>query len=152
MTDNYLIHNLCELFKVKPNDSFTLPNKITYEQAVDLYDNFMHMYDYFLRTKNILIFLKPSHIMVINSTLFIPTNFEDLYSSHNLHINIYKPYDKNNPYISKSLKFNDKLPFNANTNIFMQSISIFILTLLEDDINSIYGTSLYWKLYNNLYA
>lgn len=152
MTENFLIYNLCELFKVKPNYSFSLPNNITYEQAVDIYDNFMHMYDYFLRTKNILIYLKPEHIMVINNTLFIPTNYVDVYSFQNLCVKIYKPYDKNNPYIPKSLKLNDKLPFNTNTNVFMESVSILIFNLLGNDINSIFGTPLYWKLYNNLYA
>ena len=152
MTDNFLIYNLCELFHVEPTYSFDLPEKISYEQAVNIYDNFYKMYEYFLRTKNMLIFLKPTHIMVINDSLFLPTNQLDMCSYHNTYVNIYEPYDKTNPYISNVLKLNEKLPFHTDANLFMESVSILLLNLLGNDLDSIYGTPLYWNLYNNLYA
>ena len=178
LEDTQIIYELCELFniKVRINNNLViisdvtnmepfnkwrtnLPHpKIDYIDAENVYQCFATTSLYLEKLKLQFSHLSADNIIVINGTIFIPTNTTDLYPIRNGQITINHPYSQENPYLSLELKGNDAIPYTVSFKCFYSSLGLLIYDLLigleetdyQKGILVLYMTKLYWILYYSL--
>ena len=169
-----IIRDICELFNISTliksdeivlndvNSVVTYRNwekdnhpLIDYISSEKIFDNFAAISLYLEKLGMQLSHLDPTHILVVNSSIFIPINLDDLYIIKKSSITVHNMYDKNNPYLSLELKNNTKIPFTVNYKCFYSSLALLVYDKLiginndshyNEDLLVIYGSRLYWLL------
>lgn len=169
-----IIRDICELFNISTliesdkiifNNVDSIVTYRTWEKENDplidyiasekLFDNFAAISLYLEKLGMQLSHLDPTHILVVNSSIFIPINLDDLYIIKKSSITVNNMYVKNNPYLSLELKNNTKIPFIVNYKCFYSSLALLVYDKLiglkkdsnfNEDLLVIYGSRLYWLL------
>ena len=169
-----IIRDICELFNISTliesdkiifNNVDSIVTYRTWEKENDplidyiasekLFDNFAAISLYLEKLGMQLSHLDPTHILVLNSSIFIPINLDDLYIIKKSSITVNNMYVKNNPYLSLELKNNTKIPFIVNYKCFYSSLALLVYDKLiglkkdsnfNEDLLVIYGSRLYWLL------